>query len=210
MRWLIERVTDPEIEVIELAQMKRELREFADVTTRDDDITAKIKAAREWIEDYTGQVLVDSTWRYSLERTGSLFNSDPDVGRVFSGVIGPTRDVYLRRSPVIAITSIVTVDGNGAETTVDAADYQLRDIGSRWPMVVPIGSGSWGSSNIRVTFRAGYADRTGSPQTGAEVVPERFKQAMILWVKWNYDGDKESLEAAERIASRLKAHVGIA
>lgn len=210
MRWSIERVTEPEIEVLELARVKREIHEFASTTSRDDDITAKIKAAREWIEDYTGQVMVDSTWRFSLERTGSLFNADPDVGRVFSGAVGPTRDVYLHRTPVIAITSVKTVDGNGAETSVAEADYEIRDRTSRWPMLVPVNAGAWGSSNVRITFRAGYADRTGSPQQDASVVPERFKQAMILWVKWNYDGDSAFLEAAEKIARPLRANLGIA
>lgn len=210
MRWSIERVTEPEIEVLDLARVKREIREFASTTSRDADITAKIKSAREWIEDYTGQVMVDSTWRFSLERTGSLFNADPDVGRVFSGAVGPTRDVYLHRTPVIAITSVKTVDGNGSETSVAEADYEIRDRSSRWPMLVPVNAGAWGSSNVRITFRAGYADRTGSPQQDASVVPERFKQAMILWVKWNYDGDNAYLEAAEKIARPLRANLGIA
>jgi hypothetical protein len=210
MRWILELVSEPEIEALELAQMKRELREFDSVTSRDDDITAKIKSAREWVEDFTGRVLVDETWRLSIERTGSLFTTDPDVGRVFSGAVGPTRDIYLRRSPILAITSVVTVDAEGVETTVDAADYQLRDADSRWPMLVPINSSTWGSANIRITFRAGFADMTGSPQDDASVVPERFKQAMILWVKSNYDDDPASFEAAKNLAMPLRAHVGFA
>jgi hypothetical protein len=210
MRWLLELVSEPEIEAVELARMKRELREFESITTRDADITAKIKAAREWVEDFTGRVLIDETWRLSIERTGSLFTTDPDVGRVFSGAVGPTRDVYLRRSPILAIVSVVTVDADGAETAVDAADYRLGEADSKWPMLVPVGSATWGSANIRVTFRAGFADMTGSPQDDASVVPERFKQAMILWVKGNYDDDPDSFEAAKNLALPLRAHVGFA
>lgn len=210
MRWLLEQLTEPEIEVVELAQMKRELREFSGVTSRDDDIEAKIKAAREWVEDYTGRILVDETWRLSIERTGDLFLNPAVPSRSFYGTTLPTRDVYFRRSPLLAITSIKTVDGNGVETDVDAEDYGLQDSDGKWPLVVPIGTAAWGGLNIRVTFRAGYADRTGSPQTGAEVVPERFKQAMIMWVKWNYDGDDANLKAAEHIARPLRVHLGIA
>lgn len=210
MRWQLELVSGPEIEALELARVKREIDEYADITTRDDDIEAKIQAAREWVEDYTGLVLVDSTWRLSIERTGSLFNADPDVGRVFSGAVGPTRDVYLRRSPLLAITSVVTVDADGAETAVSEADYEIRGADSKWPMLVPINSGDWGSSNIRVTFRAGYAERTGSPQQDASVIPERLKQAMILWIKGLYNSDEASMKAAHDIAKPLRIHLGFA
>ncbi|MGP1666378.1 MAG: hypothetical protein ACTS5I_10825 [Rhodanobacter sp.] len=206
---MLELVSDPEIEAVTLAQMKRELGAFDQITSRDDDITAKIKAAREWVEDFTGRVLVDETWRLSIERSDLLFMTYSGA-RISSGSVPPTRDVYLRRSPAIAITSFVTVDANGVETAVAAADYELRDADSRWPLVVPIGTAIWGASNIRVTFRAGFADQTGSPQTGAEVVPERFKQAMILWVKANYDDDPAAMAAAENLAKPLRAHVGFA
>ena len=211
MRWILELVSDADvIECVTLAQMKRELGEFSDITSRDADITAKIKAAREWVEDYTGRVLVDETWRMSIERTGSLFVTDPDVNRVFSGAVGAARDVYLRRSPVIAITSVVTVDADGVETAVAAADYEVRGAASKWPMLVPILTATWGASNVRITFRAGFGDQTGSPQSGAEVVPERFKQAMILWVKANYDDDPAAMAAAENLVRPLRVHVGFA
>jgi hypothetical protein len=153
---------------------------------------------------------MDETWRLSIERTVSLFTTDPDVGRVFSGAVGAARDVYLRRSPVLAITSVVTVDADGVETAVDAADYEIRGADSKWPMLVPILTATWGASNIRVTFRAGFADTTSSPQQDASVVPERFKQAIILWVKGNYDDDPAVLVAAENLARPLRAHVGFA
>lgn len=210
MRWQLELVSGPSIEALELARVKREIDEYADITTRDDDIEAKIQAAREWVEDYTGLVLVDSTWRLSIERTGSLFNADPDVGRVFSGAVGPTRDVYLRRSPLLAITSVVTVDADGAETAVAEADYEIRGADSKWPMLVPINTGDWGSSNIRVTFRAGYAERTGSPQQDASVIPERLKQAMILWIDGLHNKKFDSTKAAHDIAKPLRIHLGFA
>ena len=210
MRWLLEQLTEPEVEAVDLAWMKRELREFSEVTSRDDDIEAKIKAAREWIEQYTGQVLVDSTWRLSIERTGDMFTDYSVPAKTLYGTTLPVRDVYLRRSPVLAITSVVTVDAEGVETAVAEADYQLRETDGKWPMLVPIGTGTWGAVNTRITFRAGYANRTGSPGDEVTVVPQRFKQAMILWVKWNYDGDPANLTAAEAIARPLRVNLGIA
>ena len=210
MRWLLEQLTEPELEVVDLAWMKRELREFSEVTSRDDDIEEKIKSAREWIEQYTGRVLVDSTWRVSIERTGDMFTDYTVPAKSLYGTTMPVRDVYLRRSPVLAITSVVTVDGNGEETAVSEDDYLLQDTDGKWPLVIPIGTGTWGAANTRITFRAGFANRTGSPVDGVDVVPGRFKQAMILWVKWNYDGDPANLTAAEAIARPLRVNLGIA
>ena len=53
MNFTLERVTQPDIEPVTLDEMKRHLRCFMSVTDEDDDITALIVAAREWIEDYT-------------------------------------------------------------------------------------------------------------------------------------------------------------
>ena len=61
MNFVLERLTQPEMEVVTLAEMKRHLRLFSSVTDEDADITALIVAAREWVEDYTGRVLVDQT-----------------------------------------------------------------------------------------------------------------------------------------------------
>jgi hypothetical protein len=209
VRWALEQLTQPEdIDVVSLARMKRELREFASVTTRDDDITAKLVAAREWIEDLTGRILVDETWRLTIDHDDELDFASLDTSQV--GVAQPSPNgVYLRRSPVIAVTSIATVDSDGVETTVDEADYELRAGDSKWPFVAPL-AGTWLASNMRITFRAGFADRTGSPMDDATAVPARFKEAMILWVKGNYDGDDASTKAAMDIAMKLRAQVGFA
>lgn len=209
MRWALELVSGPEIEVIDLARMKRELREFSSVTSRDDDITAKIKAAREWIEDYTGRVLVDETWKLTIDHTGEL--EIEETTPALSGFANPAAvGVFLRRSPALAIVSVYTVDAEGDETLVDDGEYEIQAADSKWPYVVPRASATWSSANLRITFRAGFADRTGSPQDDATVVPERFKEAMILWVKSNYDGDDAALEAAKNLARPLRAHVGFA
>lgn len=210
MRWALEQLTQPEdIDVVSLARMKRELREFTSVTSRDTDIAAKLVAAREWIEDRTGRILVDETWRITIDHRDELDFASLDTSRY--GVAQPSPNgVYLRRSPVIAITSIATVDGDGVETAVDEADYELRAGESKWPFVAPIASGTWLGLNMRITFRAGFADRTGSPVDDATVIPARFKEAMILWVKGNYDGDDLSMQRAVEMARDLSAQVGFA
>ena len=66
MRYALERVSGPDIEPITLAEAKRHLGEFDDVTTRDDDVSGLIQAAREWVEDYTARALIDQTWRLTF------------------------------------------------------------------------------------------------------------------------------------------------
>ena len=66
MLWALELVSGPEIEPVTLAEAKRHLREYDDVTTNDADITALIQGAREWVEQYTARALIDQTWRLTF------------------------------------------------------------------------------------------------------------------------------------------------
>jgi len=213
VRWQLELVSGPEIEPVTLAEMRRHLRMFEDVTDEDADITALITGAREWVEDYTGRILMDQTWRLSIDQTGDLW-LDPAATSVIVSDDPDSPGFYLRRSPILAIVSVNTVDADGAETLVDTADYELRAADSKFPFLVPTSTATWRDANLRIEFRAGFADLTGSPQDDAGVVPERFKQAMKLWVEAHYDRDEKMmqqlLDAAENIAKRLKGQVGFA
>lgn len=215
MRWQLELLSGPEagFRAIDVTRMKRELHEFSSVTSRDADIAGKLDAAREWLEDLTGRILVDETWRLSIDHTGELEidQSNPRLsGTSDTSPSSGQPGIYLRRSPVIAITSLVTVDADGDETLIDEGEYALRAAESKWPYVVQQSTGTWSTSNMRITFRAGFADRTGSPVDDETVIPARFKEAIILWVKGNYDDDDESMQRAVDIARRLSAQVGFA
>ena len=80
--------------------------------------------------------------------------------------------------------------------------------------VVALNGASWALGVHRITFRAGYANRDLSPQEGAEVVPQRFKQAMKLWIEANYDRDERMmrvlLETAEGLIKSERVDLGIA
>lgn len=211
MRFVLEPVTGPEIEPVDLERMKRELGEFASVSDRDDDIEAKIVAAREWAEDYTGRILVDQQWRLSIDRDGCMPMPPVCNDRVVCAQItSATREIYLRRSPALGIVSVKTVDGDGVETEVDDSTYELREAASKWPRLVPLSGATWTSANLRIVFRAGFVNRTGSPQQNATAIPERFKQAIILHVRSNYDDDKDAMAAAESILRPLRVHTGFA
>lgn len=208
MRFFLERVVEPDIEVISVAEMKRHLRMFSDVTDEDADIAGYITAAREWVEDYTGRALIDQQWRLTIDNTNPiLYKGDyvtgvclnaPGIG--FSGIGRydyasgfPNGEILLRKSPVLSIVSFVNFDAAGAETTIDGSTYELRGAHSKWPKLSPLNNIAWPINSLyggmRIVFRAGYADRDSSPQQDATVVPKRFSLAMKLWVEANYNRD---------------------
>lgn len=217
MRFVLERVTQPEIEPITLAEMKLHLRCFASVTDLDAEITDLIVGAREWVEDYTGRALIDQTWRLTLSNSvRALANVDSDTVRgCYSGVVIARADggILLRKSPVLEITSFASVDAAGVETVIDPTTYELREADSKWPRLLGVNGATW-TGTLRLIFRAGFADRTGSPQEGASVVPVRFKQAMKLWAEANYDRDKDMmpllLDVAERLIKPERAELQLA
>lgn len=227
-KFTLERLTQPEVEPVTLAEMKRHLRTFASVTDEDTDITNLIVAAREWVEDYTGRIMIDQSWRLTLMgRPGSFAGGDIVSGTrdgalpvgYYSGLWTWSRygEIPLRKSPVLAITAFKSVDVAGVETTVDPATYQLREADGKWPRVVALNGATWSTwltGDLRITFRAGFADTVGSPGEGAEVVPVRFKQAIKLWVEANYDRDEKMmpilLETAECLIKPERAELQIA
>lgn len=194
--FVLERLSQPEIEPVTLAEMKRHLRCYADVLTEDADITGLIVSAREWVEEYTGRALVDQKWRLSL-RGSPLVGGPPLVP--FGLIDG---ELLLRRSPILALTAFKTVDAAGVETDVPVEGYQLREADSKWPRVTGLG-GVWPSGGLRIEFRAGYANRAGSPKDGAEVVPTRFRQAMKLWAEANYDRDPVMMPLLLKVAAEI-------
>jgi uncharacterized phiE125 gp8 family phage protein len=193
MRFILERVTDPDIEPVTLAEMRLHLRCDAGVTAEDDMITDLIVVAREWVESYTGRALIDQTWRLTIEQQETL-TGDTVLQSAYSGRFqwDHSGEIMLRRAPVLALSSFVTVGADGVETAVAADTYELREANSRWPRIVGLNGATWSTGNFRITYRAGFAERTGSPVDTASVVPARFKQAIKLIVGHLYE-NRESV-----------------
>jgi hypothetical protein len=107
--------------------------------------------------------------------------------------------------------SIASVDSLGVETALDVADYEVMEPDSKWPRLTGL-SGATGT--LRIVYRAGFADRLGSPMEDASVVPVRFKQAIKLHVEAHYDRDKDMmqklLDAAENLIRPERAELQIA
>jgi hypothetical protein len=212
--YVLERTAEPEVEPVTLAQMKLHLRMFDDVTTEDDATSVLVQAGREWAERYTGRALIDQTWRLTIDRTRYSFGDLVRGNALLNGwmswswysgaYIWRSNEVMLRRSPVLAIVSVKTVAEDDTETDVDAGTFQLRDADSRWPKLVAINGGTWLTADrVRITFRAGFADRTGSPGQDETLVPARFRQAIKLWAQAHYDRDPATMDQILKAAENL-------
>jgi hypothetical protein len=206
MMFTLERVSDPDIEPVSLAEMKLHLREYASMTEMDATIESLIMAAREWVEQYTGRALVDQSWRLTLESDGATPDNSVTSDTVKSTgqwKFAKQNELFLRRSPVLSIDSVVSIDSAGAETAINADSYQLRLADSRWPKLVALNGAKWSQDVLQITFRAGFADRDASPQQDATAIPARYKQAIKLWVQANYNPNVDDFDALMRAAENL-------
>ena len=212
MNFVLERVTQRVVEALTLAEMKLHLRTYSSNTDEDALISALIKAAREWVEDYTGRVLVDSTWRLTIGNV--VWPVQPTDTNTVTGIVATAdwKGIPLYKSPVIALVSVASVDSLGVETALDVADYTLMDAASKWPKL----AGSLGADTLRIVYSAGFAPGVGSPDPTPDpaLVPERFKLAMKLYAEAIYDRDEKLmpllLEAAANIIKPERADLQIA
>ncbi len=228
VRFTLERVSGPDEEPVTLAELKLNLREFASVTDMDANLSDKIVSAREWVEDFTGRALYDQTWRLTLHgRSPALAGGDTVGGfpygdvlvrpGFYSGIWGWSQgEIRLRKSPLLALTKFVTVDGAGVETDIDPATYALREADSKWPRLVALDGATWSTwmlaGDLRIEFRAGFIDQSASPPVGT--VPRRFREAIMLYVESLHDRDEKMMDklmlAAENVIRPERADLSFA
>ena len=208
----LECIEAPDSEPVSLAEMKRHLREFQSSTDIDEDINALIIGGRQWAERFTGRALFAQKWRLALWHERRV----PRLGFYRGGpayFVGAdhwwrrAREIMLRRSPVIEITSFVSLNEAGEQTTIDAGTYMLRDGGSKWPRIAPLSGASWATLNdLQIEFRAGFEDE--------DAIPICFKQAIKLWAEANYDRDPQMMplliKTAEGLLTQERSGLSIA
>src|SRR3546814_635203 len=120
-------------EPVTLALAKAHCRIDPSDTDHDEVLATYIQAAREWVEDFTGLVLVSRPFTKAVEAFGSY--------------------VQLDRRPVTAVESIAYLDTDGAEQPFTDFTINLatgRVYASQWPA---IGRNGYAT----VTYTAGYA-----------------------------------------------------
>ena len=151
-------------------------------TVSGDDLwleTIGIPAARNWAEGYVGKSLVTQT----LELVGTAFPSD-----YFELPFGPVQSV----------TSVIYVDEDGIEQTMDAADYDLNTDVSPSRVQLAYDVDAWPTArdaynSVRVRYVAGYTPVGDSPSFG-NITPS-LKIGILLMLGHLYE-NRETTQAS--------------
>jgi uncharacterized phiE125 gp8 family phage protein len=147
---------------VTITEAKAHLRIVDDA--EDDFVIALIRAAQDKVEGDTGLVL-----------------RARDVAIAFDNWNGHSLPLW--RGPTNSVTSIVYDDPNGAQQTLAANQYRLRDYwGAK--VIVPANGVSWPelenvSGCVRVIYNAGYANNYA--------VPSSLRQAALLLIGHWYE-----------------------
>lgn len=159
----VQRVTDPAVEPISLAEAKEHLRIEPGFALEDDLISLYVSAARDQAEKY-------------CNRSFAL----ADFFLLLSRFPGGTAPLTLPDPLTTAVSEISYIDSTGAEQVVDPGDYtvdtdrqQIRPA-QAWPI---------GASSIKVDYSAG-PDGSASP---AEKPPKMVVEGMLLLVADMYE-----------------------
>jgi uncharacterized phiE125 gp8 family phage protein len=142
--------------------MKLHLHESLVDAANDTYIDSLVGAAVDWIESFTRQPLVTTTYTYYLD----AFPSD---------------EIILPRSPVTAVSAITYVDTNGATQTWSSGNYSIQSqlgiirtsYGNTFPETRSI------TNAVAIGFSAGYGS--------ANAVPNGLKLAVKMLVAHWYE-----------------------
>lgn len=167
-------VTGPEMEPLDLAQVKRHLR-FS-TTTEDTLLDGWIAAARQYFEEQTGRQVMAATWDYWLDAA--------PVGRI-----------ELPKPPLLEVVSVGYLASDGTLTTLAGENYTVMApagpqappgwvqlaYGATWPITQDV------PGALRVRFKAGYGAAQGD-------VPELVKTMLYLLVGHFHKYRSETVE----------------
>jgi uncharacterized phiE125 gp8 family phage protein len=159
MSWLPTVVTaEPASEPVTLAEAKAQCR--VDGSSSDTELNIYLKAARIFVEEYTGTKLVSQT---------ALMQ-----GRSFCDLVD------LPAAPIISVTSVKYLDTDGVEQTLASSVYELVNTGLEPQIRLKINqhgpSIRCASDAVRVTAVVGYS-----------TVPEPIRAAIMLIISSWFD-----------------------
>jgi uncharacterized phiE125 gp8 family phage protein len=155
----------PAAEPVTLAEALAHLREVADGGENDAVITRLITVARAACEEHTERTLITTPWVLKLDAF--------------------TDAIELHHPPIIAVTAVRYKDTEGAEQTIDSADYVL-DSASEPGWLVPAPGTSWpatqtGAVNtVTIEYTAGYG-------ATAAAVPAPLKHWILCAIQHMHD-----------------------
>jgi hypothetical protein len=149
----------PYATAVALAEAKAHLR--VDGADEDETITALIRAAQKWCEDFQKRQFVTATWKLSLDRLPNALYGTQCHSLEASGGWFDNEAIVLPRPPLVSVTSIVYTDTNGDSQTLAAADYRV-DTEAEPGRITPAYNEFWPSTREQtnaaaVTYIAGSA-----------------------------------------------------
>jgi len=171
--WAIKRTSPVQNLPVTLAEVKSHLRLNVNDPTHDENLTLLTEAAAERLEQDLDRQLITATYL----QTQFKWN-EPDT----------SVEVRLRSRAVLSVSSVKYVDSDGADQTLDTADYVFD---SARGSLFPVSGGQWpgvqheNPNAISIAFTAGYGSDAGC-------MPRLFKAAILLGVgKWFFDPAQE-------------------
>ena len=155
---------EPVCEPVSLAEVKAHLR--VDTSDFDTDLNAKIMAARQETEMFLQRVLVQRTYRADLWGFDTVIELPyPDLASITS------IQYYTPDSPQV----LTTLDSTVYRTDLTNNQIYL-DWGASYPSVAVR------HDAVQITYVAGYAPSTDSPQDLTANIPAAIKAALCLKV----------------------------
>jgi uncharacterized phiE125 gp8 family phage protein len=168
---MLKRTSIDGVEPVTVDEAKKHCYITASDSTTATLIDTFIKASRNYGENYTWRTLIDSTYELYMDEFPSM----------------TLRNIIeLPRSPVVSVTSVEYVDGDGNTQTVDSSNYRVDTV-SEPARIEPVDGFTWPNTNdqvnaVTITYTAGYGDEGGS-----STVPDDIKTALLMHIKYLYD-----------------------
>ena len=188
-------ISGPAEEPVSVAELRSYLRDPADA---DSVLTRLIKAAREYVEEATGLIMVSQVRELTLDawpwRGDGLGWWD---GVQDGAILGRApRYVELPRAPLISITSVKTYDTGGNPATWEAGNY-FADTGAR-PGRLALNDGAvW---PIPTRAAAGIVIRYVAGHANAAAVPNALCMAILqIAAHWYENRELASLDAVNKV-----------
>lgn len=175
--------TEPTVEPITITQLKDYARIDGDL--EDSKLSTIIIATRSLIEDYINRALIEQSITLQMD-------------------YWPENPIELPKPPLIAITSITTLDESGTATTYSSSNYFTITNATPGKLLIKNSVTPPENSNryyggFRIIYTAGY----GSTAT---YVPQQIKEAMKSWATMIYEGAVSSNEPPPIAAKLLNAY----
>lgn len=198
-------ITPPDEEPVSVAELRSYLRDAPDA---DGVLSTFIQSAREYVEEFTGRIMVEQVREATLDAwPGAIGGDGLDWwDGVREGAIGggdAPRFVELRRAPLISIESVSTFDAANDDSEWSAADYYADTSSTPGRLALSAGA-MWPQpgrpvAGIAIRYRAGYGN--------AAAVPAALKTAILqLAAHWYENREAANGEDVKRVpmqASRI-------